>query len=267
MSTRSFWKVQSGSKDKTGTASDTPSTSGADASDANINIDVSSSSLRNVSEEKSAVLTAAAVETVTLWKQPSKKRLFGVGSNPQKRYFVLTAKELAYKEKDNGDNEFKVVWKIPSEVTKVEAPEAGSKEFGVIVLENGVPRSVKLLAADPMAAAKFASAVSAAIKAATISKTSADGAAGLDVSAVASVGATELTLEDANETSVLSASPSATTKGLEESTIMSADVPSELPSLVEDAPVPIAAEGDQARSEDQAKPAVWSFWGMCCSAE
>jgi len=142
-----FWRTNS-YKDKTGTPSTTPSTSIADGSDGQMNLDASKESVRNSDDkiQAGATLTAAALESVFLWKQPSKRRLFGVVSNPQKRYFIITPNELAYKEKDNDESEYRAVWKLRSEVISVDAPEAGSKDFAVVIAESGTPRTLRLSA-------------------------------------------------------------------------------------------------------------------------
>lgn len=256
MATRSFWKSQSGSgKDKTGTPSTTPSTS-LDGSDLH-HLDISATSLRNSGEKANAgVLTAAALESVFLWKQPSKRRLFG-GSNPQKRYFVLTPNELAYKEKDSEDAEFKMIWKIGTDVIRVEPPETDSKEFNVIIVESGAPRTLRLLGADAASAKKFATAVEVSLKAASLPKSIAP-------PAPAPVNTTldELSIEDSKATIMSHEQPSAI-ETIEEASLQSeTDVAVAVTTLTEstmdDAPVPI-----EERSET--KPAVW-FWG-CCSAE
>jgi hypothetical protein len=174
---------------------------------------------------------------------------------------VLTPNELAYKEKDNDDAEFKAVWKIPADVLGVEAPEEGSKDFGIVISENGTQRSVKLSAADAASAQKFASAVAEAIKIASAPKAIAAS------SIQPSTGAADLTMEDvkSSESTILE-DPSAIGT-LDESTVVVTDSESAGTSVVvtemstTDTPIPI-----EQQSKELTKPAVW-FWGMCCAAE
>jgi len=253
--------MQSG-KDKTATPSTTPATSGAEGgSDA---LDVSISSIRQ-SDAGPGVLTSAVLESAFLYKQPSKRRLFGV-SNAQKRFFALTANELAYREKDTEDAEYKVVWKLTSDLIKVEIPEADSKDFGLVVMEGGAQRTVRLSAADSETAMKFATAVSAALKQASVSVVT------------PAVSGSELAIADAKPTLM------ETSIAEESSVIASGDEASEIQpkqeteateeavegQVVESASVEalVAAESLDAveLSKTVSKPAVW-FWGMCCSAE
>lgn len=275
MSARSFWGIKSSSaKDaKTGTPSTTPSTSMNDNnSDSQLNsqLEVSNTMSVRTLEEKSGSLTAAAVDSAFLWKQPSKRRLFGGVSLPQKRYFVITPNELGYKEKDNAEAEFKAIWKIRSEVVSVEMPSESSKDFTVVIMEGGVPRALKLSGPDAGAAKKFAAAIQAALKAAHKPKTELP-----NISTMSELTTDELTLEDANKSLALGAEMPSAISTIEEVSIQT-DLTTEASvtefgkdtvsgtneSLVADVLVPIP----EVEDNPETKPAVW-FWGMCCSAE
>jgi len=258
MATRSFWKVQS-TKDKTGTPSTTPSTSLNDGSDAPVNLDISAASLRTSDgkvQVSAGVLTAAALESVFLWKQPSKRRLFG-GSNPQKRYFVLTPNELGYKEKDSEDSEFKMIWKIGSGVLRVEPPGVDGKEFNVIVNENGAPRAMRLSATDAATAQKFASAMETALKASSVPKS-------IPAPSVhANTTMDELSIEDSKVSTTTGQEQPSAIETIEEISVQSSlpDVEVTVSALTEPETEALVPIGDE-----EVKPSVW-FWGMCCSAE
>jgi len=251
-----FNKVQSPPKDKAtsvGTPSTTPATSVGDSVDA---IDTSNNSIRHSDEKNtSGSLTAAIIESGYLWKQPSKRRFLGV-TTTQKRFFVLTTNELAYKEKED-DSEYRTIWKIPSEVVSVEAPEAGSKDFGVVVVENGSQRLMKLTASDAVAATKFSIAVTSCIQAFVTPFTAPEKPAvnSMDDLAIENDEPVPSSIVNVNELSpVLEESPM---KEAERETEPSVGV-----ELTEEEVVSIPVD----ISKDNTKPNVW-FWGMCCSAE
>jgi len=261
-----------------GTPSTTPSTSQNDQ-DNNQMLDVSTSSIRN-SEEPRILLTGTKLESQFLWKQPSKRRLFGAINTNQKRFFVLTPNELAYKEKDSEEQEYKVVWKIPSEVLSVEFPEINSKEFGVVVMENGASRVVKLSATDNAAAMKFANAIHNAIQKASatqIPTSAAPASTSMATTDEAEKAAGGEKIPD--DLAITNGSSDSSSVKLESSQEGSAEESVATQQTVEVTEAPAAGEAVALPSDDVVSVSAveqkssenkssWTwFWGACCAAD
>jgi len=217
-------------------------------------------------DEKSGILTVLSspvIEAVYLLKQPSKRRFI---NSAQKRYFVVTANEVAYKEKSE-DTEYKTVWKIPADVISVEMPAANSKEFAITVMEGDAQRVVRLIAPDIEEANKFTTAVQNVLKKAAAlaaaKKSVPNVVAAMDnlaiqnappavVAVSQSVEASKVTTDIVNE-----ASSEPTLEAAQESSTAAVEV-----ATTEEEPVLLSTSDDIAAS----KPNVW-FWSMCCSAE
>lgn len=213
-------------------------------------------------EEASPVKTTTKVLATTvlsgyLGKQKKKTgtsviatRLF-TQSTFQKRFFVLTSHELAYRDKED-DVDVKQIWTLVEDVKAVVAAAedgADTKEFDVTVVEDGAERFLRLQAPDAETAKKWIAFIDAAIKPVVIENTDI-----MPAVAVATTGAAVMSAD--------APSPIAGASG--ELAIRDVDKTIEVSASVDDLPLPIVGEGGSV-----SKPAAaenW-FWGMCCSAE
>ena len=248
MSTRNFWKTKdsSGKGTPSGTPSTTPSTSF-----------VEEDSLQQISLPIS--LSSAIIQSGFLYKQSSKRRVFGT-SNWQKRYFVLTSNEIAYREKETEDSEWRGAWRIPSEVLSIDPPIDGSKDFSVsISKEGGAMRILKLSASDSATAKEWASAISNVLKAAlgTPTKTGGDDLAITDIPTTSEEPAVEVAAQE---------EPMDITEDDHAQSYQPEAVPTEVSEQEEIAVITEPPEPIADITLKQKSTWVW-LWSFCCSAE
>ena len=202
-----------------------------------------------LSEEASAIklpgsLSGPVKHSGFLFKKSTKRGVFGTGSW-QKRFFVLTKDGLAYREKEVEDAEWKGTWKIPSEVTSVEIPSDGAKEFTLSVVEGGKSKEMKLSGTDFDVAKEWAEQISSVLR------------AGLATPAKNLT--TELAIEDASAAAPKEEEQVSSVETQESAPAFAEEIES-AQAIVEDEPVPIETEMSKSSGG-------WWPFSMCCAAE